>query len=603
MAANLKVATFITLSCVILLGFVVSVYLWRKIGVFLEQCSSSNDDEEMQTAGWKSAVFNVWKWITTSMWQWSHDWRKDGRRTPAEEILMPPCQAPVTDIVNYVLVVTTRDISQFSETAADIAIALCTSMRDVLMVIIREGKVMVSSVLDVSTSSLHRIAEYAQYSFDTVWTSIYAAYEHFAVVLPEPFTTASVIICILILSAVLICWRKHQQPRVRNNRLPGNQYNPNRHASSNDITVTPRSTRSHSFGTELVPRVDADFSCQRIFPENRHLNQEPQRCEHGEERTATWKTLTQWLVYTTVPLLCLSLPWEFCRLYQLAVANKAAVASAGVPLGCSPEQLSLLQTLTLWLSRQLAWSHGNPCDRYYQAMFVDPLWEITPVMVLTSVMTRAIVHPAETLASGLGRALRHFFTEIPLHWQPVCLLLIVTFTFVLLLLACSYRFSIPMLLRIEPRTPVLTCGGGKANARDCGGRLRSEGAGCCGGGSGSELFPVHKGVSSLTESMDAGSISGELRSRTYLHRNVPSDVQKENYRDSTTKSIINSARERGTLRRNLSSERSGDMITARAVLRELDMTSNKASSSSSSSSPVRDTHIKRKPQRKAPKRI
>ncbi|KAK7478036.1 hypothetical protein BaRGS_00030712, partial [Batillaria attramentaria] len=77
---------------------------------------------------------------------------------------------------------------------------------------------------------------------------------------------------------------------------------------------------------------------------------------------------------------CISVPWEFLRLYQKAIGDRAAVASVGLPAECQPAALSLLQTLRMWLSQQLAWSHGNPCDRYYYAVFVDPLWEITPFM-------------------------------------------------------------------------------------------------------------------------------------------------------------------------------------------------------------------------------
>lgn len=69
-------------------------------------------------------------------------------------------------------------------------------------------------------------------------------------------------------------------------------------------------------------------------------------------------------------------------------------------------------------------------------------------------MTRCLVHPAELLFASAGRSLRNFFTEIPLQWQPVLMLAILAMTVVTLLMTCSYRLSVPWLLKIEPRTPV-----------------------------------------------------------------------------------------------------------------------------------------------------
>ena len=86
------------------------------------------------------------------------------------------------------------------------------------------------------------------------------------------------------------------------------------------------------------------------------------------------------------------------------------------------------------------------------------------MQVVVSVVTRCLVHPAELLSAGLGRALRVFFAHIPLHWQPVCLLLVLTLTLLTLLMTCSYRLCVPLLFRVEPRTPVRLLHGGAGTA-------------------------------------------------------------------------------------------------------------------------------------------
>lgn len=152
-------------------------------------------------------------------------------------------------------------------------------------------------------------------------------------------------------------------------------------------------------------------------------------------------------------LACLSLPWEFLRLYQKAVANRAAVASTGLLAECKPDSLSTLQTVQVWLSQQLAWSHGDPCEKYYYAMFVDPVWEITPLMVLTSALARGLVEPAEVVLGGAGRGLRAFLLHVPLPWHPLLLLAALTLTLLALAMTCRYRLAFPLVFRLEPRSP------------------------------------------------------------------------------------------------------------------------------------------------------
>ena len=71
-----------------------------------------------------------------------------------------------------------------------------------------------------------------------------------------------------------------------------------------------------------------------------------------------------------------------------------------------------------------------------------------------SVFTRCVLHPVEALCSTLGKAMAAFFSEVPLQWQPVVMLVGTATALLLLLTLTRYRLVIPLLLRIEPRTPV-----------------------------------------------------------------------------------------------------------------------------------------------------
>lgn len=69
---------------------------------------------------------------------------------------------------------------------------------------------------------------------------------------------------------------------------------------------------------------------------------------------------------------------------------------------------------------------------------------------MTSLVTRCITQPIETIASSLGNSYRLLFENIPIQWQPVVMLHIVLLTIVLVLTMSSYRIRIPLFLNIEP---------------------------------------------------------------------------------------------------------------------------------------------------------
>ncbi|KAK6167346.1 hypothetical protein SNE40_021397 [Patella caerulea] len=149
-----------------------------------------------------------------------------------------------------------------------------------------------------------------------------------------------------------------------------------------------------------------------------------------------------------------SMPWEFVRLYQREVAKRASHAAQGAPDECTTGSVSLIQTLKSFLHWQFSWSNTNHCEDYYYVLLVDPLWELSPLLVVSSAVTRCVLHPMELLFSGLGRSFRAFFAEIPIQWQPLLLVILTMILLVVILMTCSYRLHIPLLFKIEPKTPV-----------------------------------------------------------------------------------------------------------------------------------------------------
>ncbi len=51
-----------------------------------------------------------------------------------------------------------------------------------------------------------------------------------------------------------------------------------------------------------------------------------------------------------------------------------------MPVECLPQRMTYWQSLKSWVMWQISWEH-TPCEKYHHALLVDPLWEVTPMMV------------------------------------------------------------------------------------------------------------------------------------------------------------------------------------------------------------------------------
>ncbi|KAM9296582.1 chloride channel CLIC-like protein 1 [Gastrophryne carolinensis] len=121
--------------------------------------------------------------------------------------------------------------------------------------------------------------------------------------------------------------------------------------------------------------------------------------------------------------LCISIPWEWYRLYKIEVAKKTTILSEGYARSCYQADLSFWEMLKIWLSWNFSWDKDS-CESYYKALMVNPFWEVNPLMAISSVVWRILVHPVEFLSHAIGRSIRNIMKEIPSQWQlPVFLLL------------------------------------------------------------------------------------------------------------------------------------------------------------------------------------
>ncbi|CAH2303209.1 Hypothetical predicted protein [Pelobates cultripes] len=146
-----------------------------------------------------------------------------------------------------------------------------------------------------------------------------------------------------------------------------------------------------------------------------------------EVRTALHHRLLDSCLHALYGLLVLSLfvsiPWEWVRLYQIEVAKKTTILSEGYSNSCYTDGLSFWRTIKVWLAWNFSWG-SDACQDYYKALLVDPFWEVTPLMAISSAISRIVLHPVELTSHAIGRSIRNLMKEIPSQWQPLIFLLV-----------------------------------------------------------------------------------------------------------------------------------------------------------------------------------
>ena len=120
-----------------------------------------------------------------------------------------------------------------------------------------------------------------------------------------------------------------------------------------------------------------------------------------------WKGVAVWKM--TIFLFVGSVAWTWVHMYKVALSKKQATLQR---LGDVP-QMCLIEKKG-WISAISDAFYGvigvkeNKCEAYYEALMVDPLWEVTPLKAITETVSQFVLRPVEMCGGSLGV----FFNEI-----------------------------------------------------------------------------------------------------------------------------------------------------------------------------------------------
>lgn len=156
-------------------------------------------------------------------------------------------------------------------------------------------------------------------------------------------------------------------------------------------------------------------------------------------------------------IMFLSVTMTWANMYMNAAAKKQATLArlGNVPKACLLEKQG-------WASASVDFVRGlfnrkvDPCEEYYAAAMVDPLWEVSILDAITETVCQLIIRPCSALGIILGNFYSNIIDPIPFAWKiPVAIIATILLLF-LMLLCCGYEISIPFILKIAPHKKEVT---------------------------------------------------------------------------------------------------------------------------------------------------
>ncbi|NWI93969.1 CLCC1 protein, partial [Pitta sordida] len=120
----------------------------------------------------------------------------------------------------------------------------------------------------------------------------------------------------------------------------------------------------------------------------------------------------------------ISFAWNWLYLYKLAFAqHQAEIAKMGQFDNVCAEKLDWRESLFEWL--RSTWTlQDDPCQKYYETLFVNPILLVPPTKALAITFTNFVTEPLKHVGQGIGEFIKALMKEIPFVLQvPVLIMM------------------------------------------------------------------------------------------------------------------------------------------------------------------------------------
>ncbi|KAF8785076.1 putative transmembrane protein ORF57 like protein [Argiope bruennichi] len=144
----------------------------------------------------------------------------------------------------------------------------------------------------------------------------------------------------------------------------------------------------------------------------------------------------------------ISVFWHWMHLYQQRKAFKLAeLSSMTIPAQCRKHELGLIEHFHEYLKSFFA---SNECNKYYEALTVDPFWEVSITVAISEAVAALLFQPVSVSSRVLNVSIKQLIDGLSIF----TLVPILAFVFLLFIMLCNYRIRLPFFMgTLEPNAP------------------------------------------------------------------------------------------------------------------------------------------------------
>ncbi|XP_051866673.1 chloride channel CLIC-like protein 1 isoform X2 [Pristis pectinata] len=146
----------------------------------------------------------------------------------------------------------------------------------------------------------------------------------------------------------------------------------------------------------------------------------------------------------------ISFGWNWVFLYKTAFAKRQANVAKLEPdkLVCAGVQkMDWKGSLFEWFRR--TWTlQDDPCEKYYEALLVDPIWEVPPAKALMLTITTLITEPLKHIGQPISQFFRDLLKDLPWLLQFYVTLVVVVSVIAIwyFCVHAAFRYGLPRFL-------------------------------------------------------------------------------------------------------------------------------------------------------------
>ncbi|KFM82691.1 Chloride channel CLIC-like protein 1, partial [Stegodyphus mimosarum] len=150
-------------------------------------------------------------------------------------------------------------------------------------------------------------------------------------------------------------------------------------------------------------------------------------------------------------LVFISIMWHWMHLYKQKLAYKhAELSSMTVPSQCRKDEFGIIGHIQEYIK---SYFHSNDCQKYYEALMVDPFWEVSFTVAASEAFAAMLFQPLSAASHSINYAVRQLFDGLSIF----TIIPLTIFLFLIIAMLFNYKIKFPFFMgSLEPSTSALS---------------------------------------------------------------------------------------------------------------------------------------------------